>query len=384
MGWPPLGDSRLAAIPSDAGPGENTTAQHTTVYRRGHPARGRKRVAREFPNSRPDGRIKAGRAASRGELLGIRVLNLQERSILSTPNIPSVPLHSLDQLWFQVAGTVCNLRCSHCFISCSPDNHSFWFMTREEVRSAVEESLPYEVKEYYFTGGEPFMNREMTGILDDTLRHGPATVLTNATLLPDREVRALEVSAAKRPHPLTFRVSLDGPTARANDRIRGEGSYDRAMEGVARLVRAGFQPIITTMQSWTDCESKSVLARFREKMAGIGYPDPALKVLPPLRIGEEEKRDRGYLPCERVTQEMLEGYDDRQLLCAGARLVTAKGVYACPILLDYPSARLGDTLKEATAIPAPLGEAACYTCYANGAICSNATSGTNGAAPCAE
>lgn len=97
---------------------------------------------------------------------------------------PAVALESLDELWFQVSGTVCNLRCKHCFISCAPDNHSFWFMTREQVADALEESVELGVKEYYFTGGEPFMNPEMEEILAETLALGPATVLTNATLIP--------------------------------------------------------------------------------------------------------------------------------------------------------------------------------------------------------
>ena len=104
---------------------------------------------------------------------------------------PRVPLRALDQLWFQVSGTVCNLRCGHCFISCSPENHSFWFMTRAEVAEHLAASARLGVKEYYFTGGEPFMNREMLGILEDALAYGPATVLTNATLLPQRTVDAL-------------------------------------------------------------------------------------------------------------------------------------------------------------------------------------------------
>ena len=96
----------------------------------------------------------------------------------------------------------------------------------------------------------------------------------------------------------------------------------------------------------------------------------------PLLIGEEATRNRPYRASERVTHEMLHGYDLDQLLCTRARLVTAAGVYACPILLDYPSARLADTLAEAVDVRAPLGESACYTCYENGAICSNATTGT--------
>ncbi len=125
---------------------------------------------------------------------------------------PSVDLDSLDELWFQVSGTVCNLRCKHCFISCSPENHSFWFMTRSEVRTALEESKSLGVKEYYYTGGEPFMNREMEGILEDTLALGPSTVLTNATLIPPRRARRLAAIASASIYSLELRVSLDGMT----------------------------------------------------------------------------------------------------------------------------------------------------------------------------
>ena len=300
------------------------------------------------------------------------------------PRFPTVPLAALDQLWFQVAGTVCNLRCNHCFISCSPDNHSFWFMSRGMVRDALAESAGMGVKEYYFTGGEPFMNRDMIGILDDTLAHGPATVLTNATLLPPRTVDALRAVQDRRPHPLELRVSIDGPSARTNDPIRGEGAFDRAMEGVGHLVAAGFRPIVTAMQSWPCEETACTLRAFRDALGAVGYEEPRLKILPPLLIGEEAERNRGYQPCERVTREMLHGYDLDQLLCTRARLATASGVYACPILLDHPSARLADTLTEAVQMDVPLAESACYTCYANGAICSNATTGVEEAQGCSE
>ncbi len=284
---------------------------------------------------------------------------------------PRVSLRALDQLWFQVAGTVCNLRCHHCFISCAPDNHSFWFMERETVREALEQSASLGVKEYYFTGGEPFMHREMVEILEDALAFGPATVLTNATLLPERRVRALARAAEASRYSLELRVSLDGVTPEMNDAIRGEGTFARCLQGVERLVGAGFLPIITTMQSWNDDETESILRAFREVLAGVGYTRARLKILPPLRIGEETSRSRGYDAAERVTHDMMVDYDPSLLLCSSARLVTANGVYACPILLDYPSARLADSLAEAAARPVELAEQACYTCYLSGALCSN-------------
>ncbi len=286
---------------------------------------------------------------------------------------PQVPLRALDQLWFQVGGTVCNLRCRHCFISCSPDNHSFGFMTRSQVAAALAESVSLGVKEYYFTGGEPFMNRELCAILEDALTLGPVTVLTNATLMPERTVRELARLAAASPYSLELRISLDGVTPEMNDAIRGRGTFARCVEGVRRLVGAGFLPIVTAMQSWSDDRTGRILREFRELLAGVGYSRVRLKIIPPLLIGEEARRTHGYAASTKVTHEMLHGFDLDRLLCTRARLVTATGVHACPILLDYPDARLGGTLGEAVARPASLSEQPCYTCYLNGSICANAT-----------
>lgn len=289
----------------------------------------------------------------------------------ANPDAPFVPIEALDELWFQVSGTICNLRCRHCFISCAPDNHDFWFMTREQVRVSLEDSMRLGVKEYYFTGGEPFMNREIEGILADTLEIGPATVLTNATLMPPRRARALRDLHDRSSYTLELRVSLDGVTREMNDAIRGSGAFDRCMAGVEALVRAGFLPIITCMQSWPEAETEGYLRDFRKLLAGIGYDRARLKILPPLLLGEEAERTRGYDETEHVTHEMLHGYDLTQLLCTRARLVTARGVYACPILLDSPSARVADTLEQAARRPVQLRESACFTCYVSGAICSN-------------
>lgn len=284
---------------------------------------------------------------------------------------PLVPLRALDQLWFQVAGTVCNLRCAHCFISCSPENHSFWFMSLAEVVAALDTSVRLGVKEYYFTGGEPFMNRDMLGIIEATLARGPATVLTNATLLPQRTVDRLAETAAASRYTLELRVSIDGVSPEMNDAIRGEGSFERALGAVGRLATAGFLPIITTMQTWPDAETDAILAEFRDVLHTVGYERARLKILPPLRIGGEAQRDRGYERAERVTEEMMATYPEERLLCSSARLVTSDGVWACPILLDYPSGKVGSTLDEAVIAPAHLSEQACYTCWVNGAICSN-------------
>lgn len=283
---------------------------------------------------------------------------------------PAVDLEHLDALWFQVTGTVCNLRCTHCFISCAPDNHAFEYLSLEEVRGWLERSAGWGVKEYYVTGGEPFMHPDLAEMLEAMLELGPATVLTNGTLLRRATLACLARAAASSIYSLELRVSIDGPDPESNDRVRGDGSFERAMDGVRRLVDHGFLPIITATQVWDPSRDEAVRRGLADRLRRLGYDRPRIKILPSLRIGREADRAGGYAEDERVTEAMLEGYDSSRLICSHSRIVTSRGVHVCPILIDHPDSRLGATLEEADG-PFALRHQACYTCWLHGAICSN-------------
>jgi MoaA/NifB/PqqE/SkfB family radical SAM enzyme len=287
---------------------------------------------------------------------------------------PRVYLERLDHLWFQLAGTRCNLTCTHCFISCSPSNHAFAFLDYDAVIASLEKSRRLGVKEYYFTGGEPFMHPRVLDILEATLAIGPATVLTNGTLFREKTVERLRELRDASIYSLELRVSIDGPDAASNDRVRGAGAFDRAMAGVRRVVQAGFLPIVTMAQTWDDAEAQDVYQRMRRALIDLGYARPRVKLLPSLKLGAEALRDRGYRDDERVTPEMMNGYDAGQLLCAYSRIVTDRGVHVCPILIEQPDSVLAPTLEAAARADYPLRHQACYTCWLHGAICSNASS----------
>ena len=290
---------------------------------------------------------------------------------------PPVLLAHLDDLWFQVSGTLCNLTCRHCFISCSPHNHALGYLDLETVGRVLDESVALGVKEYYFTGGEPFLNRDMTAILETTLKYGPATVLTNGTVFKDEWLDRLARAEAASPYSLEFRVSIDGYSAETNDPVRGEGTFERAMTGVGQLVAHGFLPIITVAQIGDD-DPGTLFQSFVMMLRQRGYDRPRIKILPTLRLGAEVERRRGYHDEERVTFEMLEGFDQSQLICNHSRIVTDRGVYVCPILIEAADARLGATLQESLG-DYKLRHHACYTCYLYGTLCSNPSSGQHDA-----
>ncbi|MEQ9411206.1 MAG: radical SAM protein [Fuerstiella sp.] len=286
--------------------------------------------------------------------------------------VPRIELRALEELWFQVAGTVCNLTCQHCFISCSPHNHSFEFLEFTDVEAALQQSVAHGVREYYFTGGEPFLNKDLVRMLKRTLHFGPATVLTNGTVLKPEWLTELRAAEDASGYSLEFRVSIDGPTPEINDPVRGEGTFRRAMQGVSMLCEHDFLPIITMTQTWSDAENQHMLETFRHVLRQHGCRRPRLKILPRLKMGAEESRTEGYRPTERITPAMMEDFDRDQLLCHHSRVVTSRGVFVCPILLEAADGRVGETLDESTA-PFPLSHGPCYTCYQHGAICTNTT-----------
>lgn len=294
----------------------------------------------------------------------------QSSPLATRHSAPAVSLDSLDTVWFQVAGTRCNLTCNHCFISCSPKNENFGFLSMDDVERTLAEAEEQGVKEYYFTGGEPFLNKSLVDMLVRTLDVGPATVLTNGLVLKAEWLERLRSAEESSFYGLEFRVSIDGPDAATNDPVRGEGTFEKALEGVRLLVDHGFLPIITMTRVWDDADDFEVMTQFREVLATYGYRRPRIKLLPRLQIGAEADRTCGYEETDVVTHAMMDGFDESQLICSSARLVSDRGVHVCPILLEAPDGLLGQTLEESKQ-PFELSHGACYTCWQYGAICSN-------------
>jgi AdoMet-dependent heme synthase len=282
--------------------------------------------------------------------------------------VPRVELRSLDTLWFQVAGTVCNLACTHCFISCSPTNHTHEMMSLAEVERTLAEAVRLGVKEYYFTGGEPFLNPELEAILAATLRVGPASVLTNGLQLDPARCRRLAALADGSDYSLDLRVSLDGTTAEANDAIRGEGTFARALDGVRNLAAAGLNPILTTTEVYGENASDRGKEEFFALLRSLGIDRPRLKVLPVFHLGAEAERGGAYESWQRLAAgDAPEGGWDH-LQCSSCRMVTGHGVWVCPILVNEPAGKMGEALAD-TLDGYPLGHPACWTCHVYGVSC---------------
>ena len=294
-------------------------------------------------------------------------------------NPPRVRLAHLDHLWLQVTGTLCNLACTHCFNGSGPHVHTFGFLSPSEVERELGEATRLGVREIFFTGGEPFLHPALLEMLETSLRAAPTTVLTNATILPEpTAARLAEIERAAR-YSLEIRVSLDSAEEAANDAIRGAGVFARVIASIERLRRHGLLPLVTVVRDWPPGREPEILARFTRLLSDrAGYDRPRLKFLPALPLGRELVRIGAFHDERLVTEEMLRDFDEDLLMCSNSRVVTDRGVWVCPLLVEMPDARLGDRLADAA--PAyELGHRACFTCYEYGTFCSNVSPAIEGA-----
>ena len=285
--------------------------------------------------------------------------------------IPKADFHDLETLWLQVSGTLCNLRCAHCFISCSPDNHDLEMMDTETVLTHLEKARELGVREIYFTGGEPFLHQDMTLILERTLRDFPASVLTNGLPINDARADQIQRISADSRYSLEIRISLDDFDEERNDAVRGKGVFRRALAACKRLSDRNLLPILTVTEIRDYLgPGESVLnpyQKYIDLLHSVGVKRPRVKIIPVFEMGMLPTPDRPAY----VSPAMMKDFDHSHLQCSSSRIVAADGIYACPILVGEEEARMSETSLEETMKPCSLYHTACTTCYMTGMTCRN-------------
>ena len=263
-----------------------------------------------------------------------------------------VELGQLETLWFNT-GSLCNIACTGCYIESSPRNDHLVYLTRAEFDRFLTEARERhsELREIGFTGGEPFLNRDLPGMLDAALAAGYRTlVLTNAMKPMQRHRAALEELRARHGDRLALRVSLDHFTSEGHEAVRGAGSFAPAMTGLAWLARAGFPVTVAARLPAREAEA-SLRAGFAALFAAHHLPidaaDPVQLVLFP------ELADPAPLPAIGATAWAALRGAGRHVMCETSRMVVkrkgeaAPRVVACTLLPDAPEFDLGTTIAEA-------------------------------------
>jgi hypothetical protein len=266
-----------------------------------------------------------------------------------------VALTALRTLWLNT-GSLCNITCRNCYIESSPDNDRLVYLTRAEAAAFFDEIARdgWPVREIGFTGGEPFMNPDIIAMLGDALSRGfQVLVLTNA-MQPMLRPRIRDGLAALRDDygpRLVLRVSLDHYTKELHEEERGDGTYDKTVEGIDWLAREGFTLALAGRTMWGGSETDA-RAGYAELISARGWPvnahDHGQLVLFP------EMDASADVP--EITEDCWDilHKDPNDVMCASSRMVVKRKGDAHPVvlpctLLPYdPAFEMGATLAEAS------------------------------------
>lgn len=199
----------------------------------------------------------------------------------------------------------CNLQCKYCCVRSSPKAPRR-LLGLARVQRIAAEAASLGTKEFFVTGGEPFLLADIGDILAACAAAAPTTVLTNGMLFSGKRLETIRLLPRGR---VTFQISIDSSTPDRHDRERGVGTWARAWQGVERARAEGFRVRLAATVA-TDAEADE----FRAFLDAHGIDDE-----------------------DRVIRRVaLRGFAEQGVALARADLVpevtiTAGGVYWHPV-----------------------------------------------------
>ena len=278
--------------------------------------------------------------------------------------------HTLSELWFHT-GTACNLACPFCLEGSKPGDRRLGRVTFADLQPFIDEAVTLGVRQFSFTGGEPFLIKDLMRILWYALERAPCLVLTNGVdAVPKRLAQLAELRA--RPHPLALRVSIDYPERARHDAGRGAGNFLKAWQALALLHGAGFR--VSIARQMEPGENRTAVEdAYRALMPAHALPqDLNIVAFPDFGVAGTQP------PVPQVTQNCMRQYHTeatrREFMCAYSKMVVKQNgrmrVYACTLVDDDPAYDQGGTLSESLGRRVMLRHHRCFSCFKYGASCS--------------
>jgi len=270
----------------------------------------------------------------------------------------------LTELWIHTNNS-CNLACEHCLVSSGPDGDPG--LPTDALLDVIAQARALGVRRWYFTGGEPFVRKDIDTLIEAVLDDPDAelAVLTNGILLKGARLEALRKFDRER---LRLQISLDGSTPAINDPIRGVGSFTRIVEGIHNAIGVGLNVAVTTAVTRSNLDDVTNVTRLVADLGGKNhhllwlhkrgragtesYDDspPIEDVIAVVRRARETAAELGVVidNCEAVKERLNVPAAVRRDLsnaCVESLCVYSDGnVYPSAAMANVPELRLGTIL----------------------------------------
>lgn len=165
----------------------------------------------------------------------------------------------------------CNLACKHCHVECGP--HRDEEMSREVIDACMSFAREQKVETIDITGGAPELNSNFEYLVTESCRSCDHVIVrSNLTILLDERFKHLPEFYAKQGVELV--CSLPHYRAKDMDKVRGQGTFDQAIEvlhilnelGYGRDERLVLNMVYNPAGAFFPPEQESMQAEYKERL----------------------------------------------------------------------------------------------------------------------
>ena len=251
-------------------------------------------------------------------------------------------------LWFNT-GTLCNIECKNCYIESSPKNNRLVYLTFNEVKLFIDEAIDKNLgtNEIGFTGGEPFMNKDILKMIEYSLsKNFKVLVLSNAM----KPMLNIKEDLLKLNHQnLVIRVSIDHYQKEKHEEVRGKNTFDVMMKGLLWLNSNNFNYTLATRLLWGE-EEDQLRNNFNQFIDKYNLKLDAKSKQQLVTFVEMDKK----VDTPEITTACwnILGKDPDDIMCSWSRMVVKKkgmlkpSVIACTLLPYEDEFDLGQSLTN--------------------------------------
>ncbi len=252
-------------------------------------------------------------------------------------SIYTAPIYKLDELnnlFIELTEKNCNQRCSNCYINFPMSKNLKDYIAVEKIREALFDTKSENIYCIYLTGAEPMMHPDFNSILRLCLKRCNVCICTNGSFLNEKKIRFLkkvedEGLVYKTENQIFFKLSLAHFNELESDKVRYRGNFRQTIFALKTLSRYNFNSVLS-VQNFYNLGKAEILNEFNRIFKEQEILNTDIQIVASHPNFEDENFAKPACKTD----------------CMSGRILTQKGVYACPFLANDYRGRVGSSFKD--------------------------------------
>ena len=248
---------------------------------------------------------------------------------MSVFTAPVYKMKELNNLFIEMTSKNCNQRCSGCYIDFPLKKDVKDFISLDLVKQALTDTRNENIYCIYLGGAEPMTHPDFNSILRLCLKRSNVCICTNASFLNEKKVRFLKKVEDEGTNQIFFKLSIAHYDEILSDRVKYRGNFRQNVLSLKILSRYNFTSVLS-VQNYYNLEKQEIFDNISKIFNENNIKGVDIQVSPSFPICENEQHS-----------EISPSTD-----CMFGRVISSKGVYACPFLANDYRGRVGSSFKD--------------------------------------